>query len=78
VAKANKNQKNISDRFKELGLESKRLSSDKLIGKDGRLNMIRRRYGFHSFSLYHWLIGLIWVQFFIFVTLSFVCQSLIY
>ncbi len=78
MAKIRTSQKNFSDRFRELGLGTKRLSNDKLIGKDGRFNVIRRGYGLHSFSLYHAMINMSWTQFFLFVTFSYVLVNLLF
>jgi inward rectifier potassium channel len=67
LAKKIIDKKNFSDRFRELGLGTKRLSNDRLIDKEGRFNVVRRGVGWRSFSLYHWLINLSWLQFFAFV-----------
>lgn len=62
---------NIKNRFKELGLGTKRVSSDRFINKDGSFNVIKRGAGLQGFSLYSWLINMSWVRFFVFVTISY-------
>jgi len=68
MAKANNNFK---DRFRELGLGTKRVSSDRFITKDGSFNVITRGVGLKGFSLFHWLINMSWTRFFVFVTVSY-------
>ncbi|WP_421874278.1 ion channel [Marinoscillum sp.] len=67
----NKRTNNLSERFRELGLGTKRLSTDRFISKDGQFNVINRGAGLSGFSLYHWLINMSWSRFFVFVTLSY-------
>ncbi|WP_258102992.1 ion channel [Marinoscillum sp. MHG1-6] len=78
MAKKNTPRKNFSDRFRELGLGIGRTTSGKLIDKEGHFNVIRKGIGIHGFSLYHWLINLSWIRFFVFVLLSYILVNLLF
>lgn len=62
---------NLTEKFRELGLGSKRLSTDRFIDKSGRFNVRNRGVGLLGFSPYHWLINMSWLWFFVFVTLAY-------
>ena len=70
--------KNFSDRFRELGLGTKRVSTDRFISKDGQFNVIRRGAGLRGFSLYHWLLTMKWFWFFVFVVVSYILVNLLF
>ncbi len=72
MAKVSGSTNILKEKFKELGLGSKRLSNDRLIDKDGRFNVIRKGVGLKGFSMYHWMINLSWSSFFFFVTLGYI------
>lgn len=67
MAKASK-VNNLTEKFRELGLGTRRIASDRFISKDGRFNVRKRGGGMKAFSLYHWLINISWFRFFLFVT----------
>jgi inward rectifier potassium channel len=71
MAKTSRNTTILKEKFKELGLGSKRMSNDRLIDKDGRFNVVRKGAGIRGFSLYHLFIDLSWLQFFLLVTLGY-------
>lgn len=70
MAKTNRTN-NLSEKFKELGLGSKRLSTDRFISKNGQFNVVNKGIGLRGFSFYNWLINMSWTRFFAFVTLSY-------
>ncbi|MFY0601014.1 MAG: potassium transporter [Cyclobacteriaceae bacterium] len=78
MAKKTTKQKNFTERFKELGLGNRRISNDRLISKDGRFNVIRRGVGLKGFSLYHWLINLPWLKFFLFLIVAYVVVNMVF
>ncbi len=69
---------NLTEKFKELGLGTKRVETDRFIGKDGRFNVVRRGIGLRGFSLYHWLINMSWSRFFLFVTVSYLMVNVLF
>ncbi len=70
--------KNFSDRFRELGLGTKRVSTDRFITKSGQFNVIRRGVGIKGFSLYHWLLTMNWFWFFVFVVVSYILVNVFF
>lgn len=77
MAKA-RSTRNLTERFRELGLGTKRLSTDRLIDKNGRFNVIKRGIGLRGFSLYHWLINMGWSHFFLFVSSSYLMVNIFF
>ncbi len=69
---------NLSDRFRELGLGTRRLSTDRFISKEGRFNVVKRGIGLNGFSFYHWLINMSWTRFFVFITLTYLLVNLLF
>lgn len=74
----NKRVNNLVERFRELGLGTRRLSTDRFIDKHGQFNVVNRGIGLRGFSLYHWLIDMSWMWFFIFVTVSYIMVNLLF
>lgn len=70
--------KAFTDRFKELGLGTRRIRTDRFLNKDGTFNVVKKGGGLNSFSLYHWLISMSWTRFFIFVTFSYLLVNAVF
>ena len=72
----NRKVNTLAERFREIGLGTRRMSSDRFIDKEGRFNVIKRGVGLTGFSLYHWMINMSWGRFFVFVTISYLLVNL--
>lgn len=68
----------FTDRFRELGLGTKRIRTDRFLNKDGTFNVIKRGGGISGFSLYHLLIKMTWIRFFAFVTISYLVINAVF
>ena len=77
MAKSNRSN-NLSERFRELGLGTKRLTTDRFISKDGRFNVVNRGVGLNGFSFYHWLINMSWTRFFVIVTFGYLLVNVVF
>jgi len=73
-----KKTNNLTEKFRELGLGTKRLSSDRFITKNGQFNVVKKGIGLKGFSFYNWMINMSWTRFFAFVTLSYVLVNLFF
>lgn len=67
----------LKEQIKELGFGSRKFSS-RLINKDGSFNIEKRGIGFKAFSPYHWVINMHWLNFFLFICVSYVLINLIF
>lgn len=70
--------RNTSDRIQDIGLGTKRTSTDKLIDDQGNFNVTKRGGGLSAFSLYHSVINMSWLQFFVFVTVAYFTVNLLF
>lgn len=77
MAKSNRTN-NLSERFRELGLGTRRLSSDRFITKNGQFNVVKKGIGLKGFSFYNWLIKMSWIRFFVIVTFCYVLVNLFF
>ncbi|MCR9249015.1 MAG: ion channel [bacterium] len=69
----------IKEQFKELGFGTRGFKdAERLINRDGSFNVDKTGRGIQTFSLYHWLINLSWLQFFLFVMAAYVFLNLIF
>lgn len=74
----NRKTNNFTEKFRELGLGTRRLSTDRFISKNGQFNVVKRGIGLKGFSFYNWLINMSWARFFAFVTLSYILVNLFF
>ncbi|MEQ8239165.1 MAG: ion channel [Cyclobacteriaceae bacterium] len=69
---------NITEKLRDIGLGSKRTSTEKLIDDSGNFNVVKKGGGIDAFSFYHWLINISWAKFFLFITSAYILINLLF